>query len=52
MNPSAPKQALAAIQSVEDAVMKRHPNAEARKELSEVIEMLDILEKHGGPKQA
>jgi hypothetical protein len=52
MNPSAPKQALTRIQSIEDTIMKRDPNAAARKEFSEVIEMLNILEKHGGPKLA
>jgi hypothetical protein len=52
MNPSAPKQALEQIQDLEDAIVKRDPNAEARKQFSEVIEMLKILDKHGGPKEA
>jgi hypothetical protein len=52
MNPSAPKQALTGIQSVEDTIMKRDSNAAVRREFSEVIEMLNILEKHGGPKLA
>jgi hypothetical protein len=52
MNSSAPKQVLTQLRSLEDTIMKRDPNAAARKEFSEVIEMLNILEKHGGPKQA
>jgi hypothetical protein len=52
MNPSAPKQALERIQNLEDAIVKRDPSAAARKQFSEVLEMLKLLDKHGGPKQA
>jgi len=52
MNPSAPKQALEQIQSLEDAILKRDPNAEARKKVSEVIDLLKMIDEHGNPKQA
>lgn len=52
MNPSAPKHALKRIQDLEASILKRDPNAAARKQVAEVLEMLKIFDKHGGPKQA
>jgi hypothetical protein len=52
MNPSAPKQALERIQNIEDSFAKLDPNVAARAKFSEVLEMLNVIEKHGGPKQA
>jgi hypothetical protein len=52
MNPSAPKQALERIRKLEKEFAKRDPNAAARKQFSEVLEMVKVLEKHGGAKEA
>ena len=52
MNPSAPRQALEQIQNLEEAIAKRDPSAAAREKVSEVLEMVKIFDKHGGPKQA
>jgi hypothetical protein len=52
INPSAPEQALKRIQDMEQSFAERDPSAAARKQVSEVLEMLKIFEKHGGPKQA
>jgi hypothetical protein len=52
MDPSAPAQALKQIQDLEAVIAKRDPNAAERKKVSEVFEMLKLLEKHGGPSEA
>jgi hypothetical protein len=52
MNPSEPKQALERIQHIEESLAKLDPNAAARQQFSDVLEMIRTLEKHGGPKQA
>ena len=52
MDPAHPRQALKRIQDLEDAIVKRDPSAATRQRVSEVFEMLKILDKHGGPKQA
>jgi hypothetical protein len=52
MDPANPKQASDQIQKLEETFSKLDPNAAARKRLSEAIEMLKMIDKHGGPKQA
>jgi hypothetical protein len=52
LNPSNPKQGLEHIQALEENFLKLDPNAAARKKFAEVIEMLKMIDKHGGPKQA
>jgi hypothetical protein len=52
LNPSDPKQALERIQKLEENFLKLDPSAAARKKFSEVIEIVKMIEKHGGPKQA
>ena len=52
MNPPNPKQALEHIQTLEENFAKLDPNAAGRKQMSEAIEMVKMIEKHGGPKQA
>jgi hypothetical protein len=40
------------IENLEQELSKLDPHAEARQRFSDVIEMLKVVEKHGGPKQA
>jgi hypothetical protein len=40
------------IQTLKDAYLKIDPNASKRKRRAELLEMLKLIEKHGGPKQA
>jgi hypothetical protein len=51
-NPSAPKEALAQIQELEAELEKRDPTRAVREKTDEVIEVLKMIEKHGGPQQA
>lgn len=52
MNPSSPLEASQHIDKLEAAFLTLDPNAPARKRVAEVIEMLKMIDKHGGPKQA
>lgn len=52
MSPADPLQASKHIETLEENFLKLDPNAAARKKFSEVIEMLKMIDKHGGPKQA
>jgi hypothetical protein len=52
MNPTDPKTALAQIQQIEDSLSQIDKTAPARKQAAEVIEILKLVGKHGGPKQA
>lgn len=50
--PGAPVDGLKLIENLEQELAKLDPHAEARKRFSDVIEMLKVIDKHGGPKQA
>jgi hypothetical protein len=52
MNPSAPKQALERIQNLEDTFAKLDPNIAARVKFDEILEIVKLVEKQGGPKEA
>lgn len=52
LTPGAPIDGLKLIENLEQELAKLDPHAAARQRFSDVIEMLKILEKHGGPKQA
>jgi hypothetical protein len=52
MNPNDPKQALAQIDKIEGSLGALDKTAPARQQAADVIEMVKLLEKHGGPKQA
>lgn len=52
MNSADPALALKQIQTLEENFLQLDPNAAARKKFAEAIELLKVIEKHGGPKQA
>jgi hypothetical protein len=52
MDPSAPAKALARIQELESELAKLDPRRSEREKIDEVLEMVRLIEKHGGPKQA
>jgi hypothetical protein len=52
LTPGAPIDGLKMIENLEQELSKLDPHAEARQRFSDVIEMLKVVEKHGGPKQA
>ena len=52
MDPVHPKEALAKIETIESDLAKLDPNASTRQKLGEVIEMIKLVDKHGGPKEA
>jgi hypothetical protein len=52
ISPGAPIDGLKLIENLEEELAKLDPHAEARQRFSDVIEMLKVIEKHGGPKQA
>jgi|HubBroStandDraft_4_1064222.scaffolds.fasta_scaffold86397_1 hypothetical protein len=52
VNPSAPSQALKMIQDFENEIAKLDPSRSERERVAEVLEILKLIDKHGGPKQA
>ncbi len=52
MSPSAPSQALKMIQDFENEIAKLDPSRSERERVEEVLEMLKMIDKYGGPKQA
>ncbi len=52
INPSAPAQALKMIQEFENEIAKLDPSRPERERTEQVLEMVRLIEKHGGPKQA
>jgi hypothetical protein len=52
MNPSDPTRALAQIDKIESSLAALDKTAPARQQAADVIEMVKLAERHGGPKQA
>lgn len=52
MNPTHPKQALAQIEKLQAKFLQLAPNASQREKISEAIEILKLLQKHGPAKRA
>jgi len=52
MNPNDPKQALARIDKIESSLAALDKTAPARQQAADVIEMVKLAVKHGGPKRA
>ena len=52
LNPNDSSKAAEHIQKSEGEFLSLDPNAAARQKISEVIEMVKMIDKHGGPKQA
>jgi len=52
MNPSSPVQGLKQIEELEIEIAKLDPTRSAREKTEQIFEMLRIIDKHGGPKQA
>jgi hypothetical protein len=51
-NPSAPAKALEQIHAFETSLAQLDPNREGRERTEQVLDLLKMIEKHGGPKQA
>jgi len=49
LNPDNPKRGLERIEEFRETLAKHDPNAEARKQIDEVLEMLELIDKHGAP---
>lgn len=52
MEPKNPKQGLAKIEEIESRIAELDNTAPQRQKAADVIEMIKLMEKHGGPKQA
>jgi hypothetical protein len=52
IDPANPKRDLERIQQIESELAKYDKTAPARQQVADVIEMVKLWEKHGGPKQA
>lgn len=52
MNPSDPLEALKQIQEFEAELQKLDPGAEKRRQWADALDVIRMIEKHGGPKHA
>ena len=52
VNPADPTQVSQHIEELQKNVQALDPNRRRRKKISDQIEVLNLIDKHGGPKQA